>query len=894
LTSRIRKILAEALHQVARLLLLLFILIVAALGMLGYLLSRGPLQIPALASWLATQASGQGIRVHMGEAELAWAGYQQGGGEPLYLKLGEISVRNEAGLELAHIPVARLVFLPEALFGAKAPIFVDGTDARFNGSAVPVSMGAAIWLGAGFHLARAEMLVSLGPGRLGSGDTTLPITSGSFDLRLLPGSASLQAGQLTLAPEGQSAPSITFSGAAALGRQWAGIIRLTADSVQAADLAQYWPQGVLTQTRAWVTRNITSGTASNAAFTVQLGAPGTLASLGVTGLQGGFTGRGLTLHWLPGARPITALNGQMTFLDTNNALVTADSAQLGGLALSAGTLKITGMSQARQNGALGLSVQGSVPALLTILNAPPINLLAQAPPELGHATGNLRGQVTASIPFLADLPFAQVGLHATAELTDVAVATPFQGLNFTLGRLRLAATGQTLSLHGTASLAGEPASLAFTEAFATTEQHVALSGTAGPVFLHVIGLDAQSALADPVAGSAPFTLKIDGNANGAETASLTADLTPAGISAPSFGWAKKPGIPGQLQLGAVLQGGNLASLTSVNATAPGLRIQSQARGRRADFPVFDIGATRAAGVLIAPARPGGAWVADFRGALLDARAISSPPKPHAPPPPPSNAPPSGPAWSVRLAFQRLDLAAPPAPDLAGFTFAGNGVGATLLRANATAQGILLTVTPVTSLRRTLALHAANAGALLQALGAFNGLQGGTLDLGETYGGAAPAIGALNLTKFRILNAPSFAKVLQALTVYGVPAATSGPGLEFDHAIAPYAIAGGMLHLRGARAFSASLGFTASGSIALGDGASNLDATIIPAYALNTLPGKIPLIGHLFTAEKGGGLFAVRAKITGPLTDPKVTVNPLSALTPGVLRDLFGLGGSQND
>jgi hypothetical protein len=32
---------------------------------------------------------------------------------------------------------------------------------------------------------------------------------------------------------------------------------------------------------------------------------------------------------------------------------------------------------------------------------------------------------------------------------------------------------------------------------------------------------------------------------------------------------------------------------------------------------------------------------------------------------------------------------------------------------------------------------------------------------------------------------------------------------------------------------------------------------------------------------------VRAHIGGTLTDPDVSVNPLSALTPGVLRDVFG-------
>jgi hypothetical protein len=888
------RIFAEALHQLARIVLLFFILAVLALGMLGYRLSRGPLQIPALASWLATEASGQGIRVRMGQADLGWAGYKQGAGQPLYLQLGDISVRNGASVELVHIPVARLVLLPEALFGAKAPILVNAADARFAGSNVPVSMGAAIWLGSGFRLGRAEMLVSLGAGRLGSGDTSLPIRSGSFDLRLAPGSVSLTAGQLALAPEGSSAPNVTFAGAAALAAQWTGTLHLTADAVRAADMAAYWPPGVLAQTRAWVTKNITAGTATDADFTVELSAPATLASLHVTGLQGGFTGRGLTLHWLPHAAPITALNGYMTFLNTDIARVTADTAQLGGLALTAGTLNITGMSHPRQLGALSLNVHGSVRDLIAILNAPPINLLAQAPPQLAGATGSVTGQVTATIPFLADLPFSQVVLRASAELGDIAVAAPFLGLRFTHGQAQLTATGQSLSVTGTAALGGEPATLSLSEVFGSTAQHIALSSAAGPAMLHALGLDTQSALADPVGGAAPFTVTIDGNADGAETASLTADLTQAGLSAPGLGWRKNPGVPGQLQIGAVLQNGNFTSLSNLRATAPGLRIESQARGRRVNFPVFDIGATQASGVVVAPATKAGAWFADFHGPRLDARAISTPPNPRAPPPPPpSDAPPSGTKWNLRLAFQRLDLAAAPAPDLAGFTLAGNGVGGTLLRADATAQGITITVTPITPVRRVLRVQAADAGALLRALGAYGGLQDGRLSLTQVYGGAAPAAGMLSLVKFRLLNAPAFAKVLQGLTVYGVPEATSGPGLEFDRAIIPYAMGGGMLHLRGARAFSTSLGFTASGSIVLADGATNLDATIIPAYALNTLPGKIPIIGHLFTAEKGGGLFAVRAKITGPLTDPEVTVNPLSALTPGVLRDLFGMGGSQN-
>ena len=64
-------------------------------------------------------------------------------------------------------------------------------------------------------------------------------------------------------------------------------------------------------------------------------------------------------------------------------------------------------------------------------------------------------------------------------------------------------------------------------------------------------------------------------------------------------------------------------------------------------------------------------------------------------------------------------------------------------------------------------------------------------------------------------------------------------------------------------------------------------TIVPANAINSLPGRIPIIGDLLTG-RGGGVFAATYKVSGPMAEPRVTVNPLSALAPGFLRNLFGV------
>jgi hypothetical protein len=66
----------------------------------------------------------------------------------------------------------------------------------------------------------------------------------------------------------------------------------------------------------------------------------------------------------------------------------------------------------------------------------------------------------------------------------------------------------------------------------------------------------------------------------------------------------------------------------------------------------------------------------------------------------------------------------------------------------------------------------------------------------------------------------------------------------------------------------------------------MQGTIVPAYALNSIIGNIPLIGSLLLGGEGQGLFAANYRATGSAADPQVSVNPLSALTPGFLRRLL--------
>jgi len=889
------KIFLEAAHQLARIAQLLFMLVLAALGLFAFSLSRHPLEVPHLTSWLATMASGEGITVHMDSAELAWEGYRQGGGMPLVLRLGDITVHSAAGALLVCIPQADAVVPPQDLFGGRAAILLRASAAQLPGSEAAVTIRANIWPGGGYSFSRGQFFVSIGPGMLGPAGIGVPITAAGFTLSTSPGVVDVTDGTATLAPIGGSAPHATFNFTARRDKTWTGSLHASIDAVRAEELGRYWPAPVLPLTRDWVVTHITTGTARNADYIFTLTAPGDLSSLDLTNAAGGFDGTGLTLYWMQNAWPIKGLDGHFAMPDEDEAIITATAGQLGNVVLRQGGMDITGMSQKDQTGVLKLALAGTAPDVLAALNAPPLALLRNAPPMLLQTTGQVEGTLNLTIPFKRDLRFGDVQLGADVELHDFAMPTAAPQLGFAKGEAQIRTDGHSLSLQAKAMFAGEPASLALTGQFTGTED-LTLNGAAGPQVWHMLGLDSGT----DVSGTAPFTFHVSGVTIGAQTAQLHVNLTPAALALPLAGWSKPAGVQGDFAMRMSLNDGALVAVQSFAAHAPGLVVEGAQQGDALVFATAGIGRTQASGRLSWPAAAGAAkdtdWVADFSGPVLD---IRQPQQSHARPEQarpgkpgsavPPAVPPSGPGWAARLNFAQLYLAAAPAPALGHFTLTAQGRGVTLLQAQAAAEGLTLSIAPQTLTSQVLLLHGADAGGLLRALGEYPHLQGGTLDLRAVYGGGLPVTGKVSLLAARFANAPDVTKILQALTLYGLADAASGPGLKISRAEIPFTLQDGVLLLHGARAFSSSLGFTASGSFDLVDNACDLDTTIVPLYALNALPGKIPLIGKLFSPEKGGGLLAMRAHISGPIGAAKVSINPLSALTPGFLRAIFGIG-----
>ena len=414
-------------------------------------------------------------------------------------------------------------------------------------------------------------------------------------------------------------------------------------------------------------------------------------------------------------------------------------------------------------------------------------------------------------------------------------------------------------------------------------QSAQFAGTATARQLAAAGLDPGGVIG---AGTGSFTAKYAERRDGQADVQAQADLARAALAV--AGWTKPVGPAATARGRVLLRAGRLVGITELEAQGPGMAVRGRAEmvgqpagaaGARPDHARADPGAGRGD----APDRARRADPGDAVGhdagrdgpggyERLGARGLGPVRRRHPVSTPCGSAPGRSCARSrahaehdgKRLVNLRLQSGG---PERVQAVVAPDGTG------------------------RRVQVRAADGGALLRVAGVFDDLVGGALAIDGRYDDAVrPSVlsGTVDLRDFHIRNAPAIGKVLQAITIYGIPEAASGPGLAFSQLSAPFRWDGSALTTKNAQAFSASLGLTVEGRVDTRARTLDLKGTVVPAYAVNSALGRIPLLGELFKAERGGGLVAVNYTVRGPIADPAVSVNPLSALTPGVLRRLFKL------
>jgi hypothetical protein len=640
---------------------------------------------------------------------------------------------------------------------------------------------------------------------------------------------------------------------------------------------------------------------AHAAGTVQAAADFTGAAL--TALSGGLQASDLSMTWLKPVPGLAHGTAKLTLQNPDSLLIevpqatqlvpdAADGKASTGLAVSNGRIEITGLSGKDQIAQIDLRATGALPDVLTLLNHPRLKLLSRRPIPMADPSGSAKMQLSVRLPLDARVTFDQIGINGQAHLEDVHLGGVAAGRDLDHGMLDLTVDADALKITGTGTVAAIPATLGVDMDFRNGPpdqvlEHYSAIGRATPAALQGAGLPAGIM----TAGSAAVDVDYADRRDGSGLVAIDLDLHDAAVMTP-LGWSKAagPGASASARLG--LTRGRITSIDRLQAHGPGLVIASHAQirpghGTVLQFDQITLGRTEARGSVVLPHGAADPLKLTLRGPALDissflAKRSGNRTPDHGKP---------GQRWIADLVFDRVILAKD--ETLAPVNLQAESDGLHIARADvkAGAKGeVSATIVPVPG-GRTLTVDSADSGAVLLAAGVADNIRGGKLRVDGFYDDTkphSPLQGTATLAQFRITDAPAIGRLLKAMTLYGAIDLLRGPGLGFQQAVAPFHYQQQVLQLDGARAFSASLGLTAKGKIDLLAHTADVTGTIVPAYFFNQLPGLIPILGKLFSPEKGGGVFAARYSVSGPLADPKVGVNPLSALTPGFLRGIFGL------
>lgn len=210
-----------------------------------------------------------------------------------------------------------------------------------------------------------------------------------------------------------------------------------------------------------------------------------------------------------------------------------------------------------------------------------------------------------------------------------------------------------------------------------------------------------------------------------------------------------------------------------------------------------------------------------------------------------------------------------------------------IRARANNADIRATITQEGGERQFL-MTSSDAGDFLRALDITDRMYQGQLTLKGTYDDSVtpPALPAsLSIGKFKLRNSEILGRILSIGSLTGLANALTGSGIDFQKLEGQIRSQGGVIVITDGKAKSNALGITIAGTVDTNKSRLNLKGVLVPAAAINTLLGKIPLIGKLAGGDEG--LIAFNFSVKGPYADPSVGVNPFSGLTPGFLRGIWG-------
>ncbi len=700
----------------------------------------------------------------------------------------------------------------------------------------------------------------------------LIFTDGAVDARLMLNPFRLDLGQVSLIEE--RGRRLTLNGnVSADAKGWQVAVDLALDAIAHDRLLQLWPKSLVSKTRTWIGENVAEGLLTNLRGAVRL----TQGQEPRFSLSYDFAGAEVrvikTLPPVQNGRGRSTIEGRTYTLVVEEGRVQAPSG--GQIDVAGSIFVVPDITQRPAMGDVKLRAKSGLLAALALVDLPPCDFLTKAgrAVDLGEGQADILAHL--QLPLVQKVDVKDVVFDVAGTVTDFSSDVLIKGKTITAPKLDLRAVNDGMTITGAGKLGAVPFDVTYDQRFSADQKGKStITGTVAlsPVTVKEFGLGLPSDMVDG-SGTALMVLALERGKPG--DLRLTSTLNGIGLRIPSIGWAKAPQQTGRLEVDATLD--EVPQITRVELSASGLDALGAVNLRpgggldRAIFSRVRVQDWMEGPVELLGRGKGQAPEIRLNGGRVDLNRFNRP----------ATVATTETTDASPLSVQLDVLQVTDTIAITGFSgefsqLGGmNGTFVGLVNGAAPVQGTVVPSTYGTAVR----IRSADAGAVLRAANVFSSAKGGAMDLRlRPRPGVGEYDGSVDIDNVRVTDANVLAELLSAISVVGLLEQLNGDGILFGRASANLVLTPQAVQISDGSATGASLGVTLAGLYGTQTKKLALQGVISPVYLLNG-------IGSALT-RKGEGVFGFNYDLRGTADNPKVSVNPLSLLTPGLFRELF--------
>ncbi|MEM6533992.1 MAG: AsmA-like C-terminal region-containing protein [Pseudomonadota bacterium] len=541
-----------------------------------------------------------------------------------------------------------------------------------------------------------------------------------------------------------------------------------------------------------------------------------------------------------------------------------------------------------------VTAQGRGPAVSIMRYISDSRLQLEA--ETGFDPDRISGEGEAvffmSRPALSNVPFEDLQLEATGTIRNAGLSQVVMGLDLSEATVDVDYKNTRLVLTGHGEIGPAPVQFTWRDEFGQDERSADISASAivTPDVLNELGLVGRAYLT----GEIPIEMQGKVSADGLGDAAFGLDFRDARIDIEEIGWIKPAGEPARASLS--YSGDGVAQASALRVEGQGLSMTGDVllgQGGRLESltlsKLFVEGSADVSGTV--RRTPEGDMAINFVGDYFDISSLLSSI--------------SGigtgmgggavddPVLPVLLNAEVGRLRLQRGLDLTDATLAIDARGGKLQSADASGTmrgGKTLLATyedKIPGAAPRISLTTGDAGFIAEAFFGMGFIRGGAMTLtGTLAANGQPAKLNASVRDARLSDAPVVTQILSLASLRGLADTLSGDGVLFSRIEVPVSIGGGRYVIDGGRASGPALGLTVNGWIGTDGRGIELDGVLVPSFGVNSVLGGVPIIGDLFVGRQGEGIFSITYSVRGTLEKAQVAVNPLSAVTPGILRRIF--------